>query len=99
VEDVLREAAIDPAVTEIRMTAYRVAYDSRVMKTLINACLNGKKVTVVVELQARFNEASNIYWSKKLQEAGATVIFGIEDILINCWQPAKVGHSRKGEIR
>ncbi len=81
--DVLREAAIDPAVTEIRMTAYRVAYDSRVMNTLINACLNGKKVTVIIELQARFNEASNIYWSKKLQEAGATVIFGIQGLKVH----------------
>jgi len=81
--DVLREAAIDPTVTEIRMTAYRVAYDSRVMNTLINACLNGKKVTVIIELQARFNEASNIYWSKKLQEAGATVIFGIQGLKIH----------------
>ncbi len=81
--DVLREAAIDPAVTEIRMTAYRVAYDSRVMNTLINACLNGKRVTVIIELQARFNEASNIYWSKKLQEAGATVIFGIQGLKVH----------------
>lgn len=81
--DVLREAAIDPAVTEIRMTAYRVAYDSRVMNTLINACLNGKKVTVIIELQARFNEASNIYWSKKLQEAGAMVIFGIQGLKVH----------------
>ncbi len=81
--DVLREAAIDPDVTEIRMTVYRLAYDSRVMNTLINACLNGKAVTVVVELQARFNEASNIYWSKKLQEAGATVIFGIQGLKVH----------------
>ncbi len=81
--DVLREAAIDPTVTEIRMTVYRLAYDSRVMNTLINACLNGKSVTVVVELQARFNEASNIYWSKKLQEAGAKVIFGIQGLKVH----------------
>jgi polyphosphate kinase len=81
--DVLREAAIDPEVTEIKMTAYRVAYDSRVMNTLINACLNGKRVTVIIELQARFNEASNIYWSKKLQEAGATVIFGIQGLKVH----------------
>jgi len=74
--DILREAVIDPYVTEIKMTAYRVAYDSKVMNTLINACQNGKNVTVVIELQARFNEASNIYWSKKLQEAGANVFFG-----------------------
>ncbi len=81
--DVLREAAIDPDVTEIKITAYRVAYDSRVMNTLINACLNGKKVTVIIELQARFNEASNIYWSRKLQEAGATVFFGIQGLKVH----------------
>ena len=81
--DVLREAAIDPYVTEIKMTAYRVAYESKVMRTLINACENGKSVTVVIELQARFNEASNIYWSKKLQEAGANVLFGIRGLKVH----------------
>jgi len=81
--DILREAVIDPFVTEIKMTAYRVAYDSKVMKTLINACQNGKKVTVIIELQARFNEASNIYWSKKLQEAGANVYFGIRGLKVH----------------
>ncbi|MCD6201928.1 MAG: polyphosphate kinase 1 [Bacteroidales bacterium] len=81
--DILREAVIDPYVTEIKMTAYRVAYDSKVMNTLINACQNGKNVTVVIELQARFNEASNIYWSKKLQEAGANVFFGIRGLKVH----------------
>ena len=81
--DVLREAAIDPYVKEIKMTAYRVAYDSKVMNTLINACQNGKDVTVIIELQARFNEASNIYWSKKLQEAGANVYFGIRGLKVH----------------
>ncbi len=81
--DILREAAIDPYVTEIKMTAYRVAYGSKVMNTLINACQNGKNVTVIIELQARFNEASNIYWSKKLQEAGANVYFGIRGLKVH----------------
>ncbi len=81
--DILREAALDPDVTEIKITAYRVARDSKVMNMLINACQNGKSVTVIIELQARFNEASNIYWSKKLQEAGAKVFFGIRGLKVH----------------
>ncbi len=79
----LREAAIDPEVTSIQITLYRVAMFSMVMNSLINACLNGKKVTVVIELQARFDEESNIYWSKKLEEAGAKVLFGIPGLKVH----------------
>ncbi len=72
----LREAAIDPKVQAIKITLYRVAKHSNVVNALINAVKNGKKVTVLMELQARFDEEHNIYWTNKLQEAGARVHFG-----------------------
>jgi polyphosphate kinase len=81
--DLIREAAIDPKVTHIKMTLYRVANNSLVVKSLINAVRNGKDVTVVVELQARFDEESNIYWSKKLQDEGARVIFGVPGLKVH----------------
>ena len=71
----LQEASIDPRVTEVCLTVYRVASNSRVINALINAARNGKKVNVVIELQARFDEEANIYWSRKLEEVGANVIF------------------------
>ena len=64
--DLLREAAIDPQVKSIKMTLYRLARDSNVINALRNACRNGKDVTVVIELQARFDEEANIRWTKKL---------------------------------
>ncbi len=72
----LREAAIDPNVSTILITLYRVAKHSNVVNALINAVKNGKKVMVLMELQARFDEESNIYWTSQLQEAGAQVHFG-----------------------
>ncbi|MDB5262511.1 MAG: hypothetical protein JWQ14_1792 [Adhaeribacter sp.] len=72
------EAAIDPAVRTISATLYRVAEKSKVAKALVKAAENGKLVTVVVELKARFDEESNIYWAQKLEKAGATVIYGVE---------------------
>lgn len=82
--DLLREAAIDPQVEEIGITIYRVAQDSKVVNALLNAVRNGKKVTVVIELQARFDEENNIFWSGKLQEEGANVINGIQGLKIHC---------------
>ena len=75
---ILQEAAINKEVKSIKTTLYRLAKDSKVVKALINAARNGKKVTVVIELLARFDEASNIDWSKKMQDAGIRVIFGVE---------------------
>ncbi|MCZ2141640.1 MAG: polyphosphate kinase 1 [Bacteroidia bacterium] len=75
----LRESAIDPNVKSIKITLYRVAQYSNVVNALINAVKNGKKVSVLMELQARFDEEHNIYWANKLQEAGAKVHFGIPD--------------------
>lgn len=79
----LREAAIDPKVTAIKITLYRVARDSKVINALINASRNGKDVTVVVELQARFDEADNVYWAEKLQEEGVRVINGVPGLKVH----------------
>ncbi|MBB5021016.1 polyphosphate kinase 1 [Desulfurispira natronophila] len=75
--DLLREAAIDPQVTAISMTLYRLAQNSMIVNALKNAVRNGKKVTVVIELQARFDEKANIYWAQKLEENSVTVIYGV----------------------
>lgn len=79
----LQEAAIHKEVKSIKTTLYRLAHDSKVVKALINAAKNGKEVTVVIELLARFDEASNISWSKKMQEVGIHVIFGVEGLKVH----------------
>ena len=81
--DLLREAAINPNVASIKMTLYRAAENSRVIKSLINAAKNGKSVTVVIELQARFDEENNIQWAEILQEEGIRVIFGIHGLKVH----------------
>lgn len=83
VVDLLREASIDPKVQSIHITLYRVAKNSNIVKALINAVKNGKSVTAVVELRARFDEEANIYWSGKLQEEGAKVIFGVPGLKVH----------------
>ena len=80
---VLQEAAMSPLVKSIKITLYRLAKESKVVKALIGAARNGKKVTVSIELLARFDEASNIYWSKRMQEAGINVIFGVEGLKVH----------------
>jgi polyphosphate kinase len=83
VTDILREAAIDPHVESIKITLYRIAENSSIAYTLLNAIKNGKRVYVVLELQARFDEENNIYWANKLQEAGAIVRFGIPGLKVH----------------
>ena len=80
---VLQEAAVSKRVNSIKITLYRLAKESKVVKALIGAARNGKKVTVVIELLARFDEASNISWSKKMQDAGIKVIFGVEGLKVH----------------
>jgi polyphosphate kinase len=80
----LREAAIHPEVKEIRISLYRVANQSRVVNALISAVKNGKQVTAMVELRARFDEENNLNWARKLQDAGVKVIFGIPDMKVHC---------------
>ncbi|OAJ92534.1 polyphosphate kinase 1 [Vibrio bivalvicida] len=79
----VRQASFDPKVLSIKINIYRVAKDSRLMNSLIDAVHNGKAVTVVVELQARFDEEANIEWSKVLTEAGVEVIFGVPGLKIH----------------
>ena len=80
---VLHEAAMSREVKSIKMTLYRLAKDSKVVRSLIGAARNGKKVTVVIELLARFDEESNMVWAQKLQEAGVKVIFGVEGLKVH----------------
>ena len=93
---VLHEAALQPEVREIKTTLYRLAKDSKVVKALICAARNGKKVTAVVELLARFDEESNIKWSKRMQEEGVNVIFGVEGLKIH--SKMLLIKSKKGNI-
>ncbi|MFV0484304.1 MAG: polyphosphate kinase 1 [Bacteroidales bacterium] len=79
----LSEAAIDPDVEEVCITIYRVAKESKVVNALRSAVSNGKKVIVLLELQARFDEEANIHWSKVLQESGAIVINGISGLKVH----------------
>jgi len=81
--DLLREASIDPKVTEIKMTAYRMAKNSNVIHALINAARNGKKVTVVLELRARFNEQDNIQWGNMLTREGVKVVLGVPGLKVH----------------
>lgn len=81
--DLLREASIDPKVQSIKMTLYRVANPSNVINALINAARNGKHVTVFLELQARFDEEANIYWSEQLQKNGVKVLTSIPGLKVH----------------
>lgn len=81
--DLLREAAIDPEVTSIKITAYRLASTSKVANTLINAARNGKTVVVMLELRARFDEEANLYWKDRLEEEGVKVLLGIPNYKVH----------------
>lgn len=77
------EAAIDAEVREIYVTLYRVASDSKIVNALISAAKNGKKVTVLVELKARFDEANNIKWAKKMKEVGVDIIYSVTALKVH----------------
>ena len=79
----IRQASYDPLVKQIKINIYRVAKHSRIINALIDAVKNGKKVTVVVELRARFDEQANIEWAKVMKDAGINVEFGIETLKIH----------------
>ena len=81
--DLLREASIDPYVVSIQITLYRLARNSSVINALMNAVRNGKNVTTVVELQARFDEEANILWGNKLMEEGVKVIYGVPGLKVH----------------
>lgn len=79
----LREAALDPKVISIKITLYRLAKNSQIISSLINAAKNGKKVTVQIELQARFDEASNISYAEQMQTEGINLIFGVKGLKVH----------------
>lgn len=81
--DMLREAAIDPAVESIKITLYRLASDSKIINVLINAAKNGKEVTVVLELQARFDEEANLRWAKVLKDENVRLVLGISGLKVH----------------
>ena len=83
ITELVRQASFDPKVFSIKINIYRVAKDSRLMNSLIDSVHNGKNVTVVVELQARFDEQANIEWAKVLTEAGVQVLFGTPGLKIH----------------
>lgn len=83
VVDLLREAALDPKVKAIRISVYRLAKHSDVVSALISAAFNGKDVTVIVELQARFDEENNLFWSDKLKESGVKIIYGVPKLKVH----------------
>lgn len=81
--DLLREAAIDPDVSSIKITCYRLAQQSKIINALINAVRNGKQVTVMLELTARFDEEANLEWKERLEEEGVKVLIGIQNIKVH----------------
>ena len=81
--DLLREAAIDPFVQSIKITCYRLAKNSKVVNALINAVRNGKQVTAVLELRARFDEEANLMWKERLEEEGVKVLVGVPDMKVH----------------
>lgn len=80
----LREAALDPKVKTIKITIYRLAQISHVASSLINAAINGKTVTVSIELRARFDEEANIYYAQQMKKEGVNLIFGVPGLKVHC---------------
>ena len=95
----LRQASYDPKVTSIKINIYRVASNSRVINSLIHAANNGKSVTVVVELKARFDEANNVKWASRLTQAGVKVLFGLPTLKIHSKLCLITRHEDKGIVR
>ena len=79
----LKKAAQDPDVISIKMTLYRMARESQIVQALMEAAENGKEVVALVELRARFDEQNNIDWSKQLEEAGCTILYGFDDYKVH----------------
>ena len=94
----LNEAGKDKRVVSIKMTLYRVARDSQVIEALIDAAENGKEVVVLVELRARFDEENNIGWSRRLEEAGCRIIYGLDHIKVHS-KLCQITYQEDGEIR
>jgi len=82
--DIIREAAIDPDVSTIKVTCYRLAPQSKIINALVNAVRNGKEVVVMLELRARFDEEANLEWKTRLEEEGAKVLLGMPNMKVHC---------------
>jgi polyphosphate kinase len=94
--DLLREAAIDPDVQAIKITCYRLAFRSKIINALTNAVRNGKKVTAMLELRARFDEEANLEWKTELEEAGVQVLLGVPNMKVHaklCLIKKKMGNT------
>lgn len=96
--DFLKEAANDPEVLSIKITLYRVARTSRVIKYLIEALDNDKEVTVLIELRARFDEKNNIHYAELLEEAGCQILYGFVDYKVHS-KICTVTKKHKGTIK
>jgi polyphosphate kinase len=94
----IQEAAADPDTLAVRMTLYRVGTKSPIVKALIDAAQDGKQVTVLVELKARFDEENNLRWAKKLEDAGAHVVYGIPGLKVHA-KIAQVIKRKNGELK
>jgi polyphosphate kinase len=96
--DLLMEASIDPKVKSIKITSYRLARESNVVKALMNAASNGKEVTAVIELQARFDEVANIDWSREMNEGGVKVIYGVKGLKVHS-KLCQITRMEKGSLK
>lgn len=94
----LREAALDPKVRSIKITIYRLAKISHIASSLINAVKNGKKVTVQIELRARFDEVANIHYAEQMQQEGVNLIFGVKGLKVHC-KACVIEREEDGKIR
>ncbi len=94
----LRESAIDPKVKSIKITIYRLASISHIASSLVNAAKNGKKVTVQIELQARFDEAANIRYAEQMQREGVNLIFGVTGLKVHC-KACVIEREEKGKLK
>lgn len=92
----LREASVDPSVISIKITLYRLASQSHLAEALLAAAENGKEVTALFELRARFDESNNIEWSQRFEQAGANVIYGFHDFKVHSKICAITRHTDKG---